>query len=254
MKIVINDATKCKQFQTLFNLLSTICDDVNINIRENEMFIQGMDMGHICLFELNITSAWFDEYNYDKDAPIFGVKLSILSKILSCLGDKQNITIDNKRQDKLNIYFNSEELYKCFEMCLFDFDIEMLEIPNVTYDADITLNSSIINSILSELFSFGSVVEINTTEEYMNFKSKYNTNETQVENRLNISDLEEYAIIEDGNITQEFSLQYLQKIVQFSKLSNEVEINFSEGLPLKFKYNLSDNDNVSIWISPRVNN
>ena len=44
-------------------------------------------------------------------------------------------------------------------------------------------------------------------------------------NRLNISDLEEYAIIEDGNITQEFSLQYLQKIVQFSKLSKIVEIN-----------------------------
>ena len=173
---------------------------------------------------------------------------------MSCLGDKQTITIDNKTQDKLNIYFESEELYKCYEMCLFDFDIEMLEIPNVNYDADIALSSTIINSIISELISFGEVVEINTTEDYMNFKSKYNTMETQVENRLNISDLEEYAIIEDGNIIQEFSLQYLQKIVQFSKLSKIVEINFSEGLPLKFKYNLSEKDYVSIWISPRVEN
>ena len=97
------------------------------------------------------------------------------------------ILLGKYEKDKLNIYFESEELYKCYEMCLFDFDIEMLEIPNVNYDADIALSSTIINSIISEMISFGEVVEINTTEDYMNFKSKYNIMETQVENRLNIS-------------------------------------------------------------------
>ena len=80
MKLVINDATKCKRFQTLFQLLSTICDDVNINVREKEMFIQGMDTGHICLFELTLTSEWFDEFNYEKTNSIYGVKLVFYQK------------------------------------------------------------------------------------------------------------------------------------------------------------------------------
>ena len=38
-------------------------------------------------------------------------------------------------------------------------------------------------------------------------------------------------------------------IVQFSRISKDVDIYISEDYPLKFKYSLGENDNVSIWIS-----
>lgn len=257
MKVVIKRAKKCKQFQILFQLLSSITNEVDIHFKDTGIFIQGMDTGHVCLFELNLKNTWFESYEVENEI-ICGINLTIFHKVLSCWKEGQTITITKTKEDKLNFCFEDEKLSKCFEMGLFDFDIEMLQIPDVEYDVDVNLNSKMINSLISEMDAFGEVVEINCEEDSINFKTKQNIHETQVENKLKMEDLESYSIIEDGSITLDFSLQYLMNIVQFSRISKDVDIYISENYPLKFKYCLDNKEteesenNVCIWISPRI--
>lgn len=257
MEIVIKNAKKCKQFQILFQILSSISNEVDVHFKNNSIFIQGMDSGHVCLFELNLTSTWFEAYNVE-DEIICGINLTIFHKVLSCWKEGQSITITKKKEDKLNFCFEDDKLSKCFEMGLFDFDIEMLQIPDVEYDVDVNLNSKMINSLISEMDTFGEVVEINCEQNNINFKTKQNIHETQVENKLKMEDLESYSIIEDGSISLDFSLQYLMNIVQFSRIAKDVDIYISENYPLKFKYCLDNKltddseNNVCIWISPRI--
>ena len=251
MELTIKNPKHCKQFQILFQLLSSICNEVDIHFKEDKIFIQGMDTGHICLFELNLTKEWFDNYEIENDT-ICGVSLSVFSKVLSCWKEGQVITISQSKEDKLYFCFEDDKLSKSFEMSLFDFDNEMLSIPDVEYDVDVNLNSKLINSLISEMENFGEVLEIHCNEDFINLKTKQNTHQTQVENKLKVSDLESYSIVEDGNIQLDFSLQYLMNIVQFSRISKDVDIYISEDYPLKFKYSLGENDNVSIWISPRI--
>ena len=252
MKVSIEETKKCKQFQILFQLMCSLCEEVNIYFKDDKMFIQGIDTGHICLFELHITKEWFKSYEVDEDQEMFGVNLKILSKVLSCWKEGQTITIDNPKEDKLMFHFESKHLYKGFEMGLFDYDTEILSIPDVEYDVDVTLNSKMFSSLISELDSFGDVVEIHSTNDYINFKTKQNTFQTQVENRLNVFDLEGYSIIEEGNVQVDMSLQYMMNVVQFSRIAKDVDINMSKSYPMKFTYNLTDNDYVSIWVSPRI--
>jgi len=252
MKISVQDTKKCKQFQILFQLMYNLCEEVNMYFKNDKLFIQGMDTGHICLFELHITKEWFKCYEITRDQEVFGVNLKILSKILSCWKEGQTITVDNPKEDKLMFHFESKELYKGFEMGLFDYDTEILSIPDVEYDVDVNLNSKMFSSLISELDSFGDVVEIHSTNDYINFKTKQNTFETQVENRLNVSDLEGYSIIEEEEVKVDMSLQYMLNVVQFSRIAKEVDINMSKNYPMKFTYKLEENDYISIWVSPRM--
>lgn len=254
MKFSISDKTKCKKFCSLFHLSSAICEDVNINISKDRMFIQGMDPAHVCLFELTLEKDWFETFEMGKkeESLVFGVKLKIFSKVLNCWKDDQTITIDNVREDKWRIQFSSESIEKTFEMSLFDFDHELLEIPEVEYDVDTTIKSNLIQELVSEMGEFGEIVEIKCDDENIHFTTKQNISETQVENKLNVEEFESYSIIEDGNVCSDYSLQYLQSIVQFSRISKEVELNISNDYPLRFTYSLGENNKICMWVSPRM--
>ena len=81
----------------------------------------------------------------------FGVKLKIFAKVLNCWKDKQIITIDNVTEDKWRILFSSDSIEKTFEMSLFDFDNQLLEIPDVDYDVDTTIRSNLVQELVSEM-------------------------------------------------------------------------------------------------------
>ena len=109
-----------------------------------------MDPAHVCLFELTLEKDWFETFEMGKKEKslVFGVKLKIFSKVLNCWKDDQTITIDNVREDRWRIQFSSDSIEKTFEMSLFDFDHELLEIPHVEYDVDTTLKSNLIHNWL----------------------------------------------------------------------------------------------------------
>jgi len=247
MKFSVSDKTKCKKFCSLFQLSSAICDDVNIHVSEDKIFIQGMDPAHVCLFEVTIEKDWFETFEMGKEEKslVFGVKQKIFAKVLNCWKDNQTITIDNVTEDKWRILFSCDSIEKTFEMSLFDFDTELLQIPDVDYDVDTSIKSSVIQE-------FGEIVEIRCSDENIHFTTKQNINETQVENKLNVDELESYSIVEEGNVCSEYSLPYLQNIVQFSRVSKEVEMNISNDYPLRFTYSLEGNNKICLWISPRI--
>ena len=254
MKFSVSDKTKCKKFCSLFQLSAGICEDVNINVSKDKIFIQGMDPAHVCLFEVTLEKDWFETFEMGKEEKSlgFGVKLKIFAKVLNCWNDEQTITIDNVKEDRWRIDFSSDSIQKTFEMSLFDFDHETLEIPEVDYDVDTSIKSGLIQELVSEMGEFGEIVEIRCSDENIHFTTKQNINETQVENKLNVDDLESYSIVEEGSVRSEYSLQYLQNIVQFSRVSKEVEMNISNDYPLRFTYSLGDNNKICLWISPRI--
>ena len=65
MKIVISDTTKVKIFATIFRQLKNLVADVNIDLYEDKMYIQGMDVAQACLFELLLQKDWFEEFEVD---------------------------------------------------------------------------------------------------------------------------------------------------------------------------------------------
>ena len=65
MDILLTNKQKIAQFSLIFKNLKNISTDVEMHVSEKGIYIQGMDAGHVCLFEVEIKEYWFDEFNND---------------------------------------------------------------------------------------------------------------------------------------------------------------------------------------------
>ena len=109
MKIQINDKKKKDLFVSLFHILKSCSSTINLSLTSTNMHIQGMDKSHICLFNVILSSQWFDEYKLNNDAKI-SFSSSIFYSIISTKADNQNLHIfmTNETDDQLEIKFETE--------------------------------------------------------------------------------------------------------------------------------------------------
>jgi len=246
MKLVISNSLKANKFSNVFNNLKNFTDALNMHFSEDGLYVQGMDKSHCCLFDLKINHTWFDSYQFDKtnDASKIGISTATIHKVLKSRSDTQAINISySGNPDKLNIHFSNcngetkkSNFNKNVDMPLIDVDGETLSIPHTDYEAEITITSSMMREIVEELAVFNDKLEITLNEDIINFKSSGTEGEMAI--TIKNDDIIEYAIIENGNLKQSYSSKFFKLMTGFNKLSNDVKMGFSQGIPMLMLYSL----------------
>ena len=134
-----------------------------ILVYEQGLYVQGMDSAHVGLFELKLEKDWFDgwkgpdEFHYD-----MGMNCEALSRIMSChnVGQYIEFSFMENSTEEVIIKFEGLGHDKMFELKLIDIDTQLMEIPDVEYDADITMSSKEFNNIMAESEMFGETLSI----------------------------------------------------------------------------------------------
>lgn len=261
MKLVISDPHKVKIFATIFRQLKNMITDVNINIYEDKMYIQGMGSAQACLCELLIQKDWFEEYEVDRPQ-ILGINCETVFKMINCLQDGQKITMFKKlTDDTLSVNFDSisneiKTIEKNFDMRLITIDMDQVEIPEKEYEADIIINSDQFAALITQLGIFGEEIRINCNMETINISSKGDHGRMTVS--IKDDDITEYAIEENEIIDLLFDLKFIQNICAFSKISKEMYIHCSNNTPIKLHYALDEknsvnsNNYVRFFVAPKI--
>ena len=268
MKLIISNSSKAIKFTNIFNNLKNFTETTNMIFSDDGLYIQGMDKTQCCLFELKINNHWFDSYEFDKsnDAEKIGISNSIMHKILNTRRDNQKINISySGNPDKLSIHFLNEdnekneqiktEFNKKIDIPLMDLESQLLSVPNTEYEAEITISSNMMREIVDELSIFNDKLEISLNEENINLKS------SGIEGEMGITikndDIIEYAIVENGNLKQSYSIKFFKLMTGFNKLSSEVKLGFSEVNPMLMLYalepNCSELNYIKFYLAPYIN-
>ena len=238
MEFVLTNKQKTNQFSHIFKNLKNISTDVEMHVKETGIYIQGMDPGHICLFELELKSYWFDEYNFDKPLRL-GIHCELMHKIINCKEEYQNIRLKTTCGEKLYVTLYPREgqsgITKEFELSLIDIDSELLEVPNVDYDADIEIVSQDLANLITQLSVFGKDLNIKCGVNIV-FKGsgELGTMSAIMEEEQIIM----YAVAEDTTVNLTYSMDYLVKFVSFSKLNSTAKMHFGKEYPMKLQYDL----------------
>jgi proliferating cell nuclear antigen PCNA len=254
MKITIREKPKKDLFIALFSTLKNCSTIVNISFEPDKIHIQGMDKSHICLFSVNIRKEWFDEYDIGEDTKIC-IDSNIFHMIISSKNEGLNIVIRLETEDNLNVdLFSAEhskgEFNKYFKIPLADFDYDELELPDVDYDAEFSIESKKICDIVSQMILFGSDINVICSEEKIDLITNGITGEMLV--NIPIDDLNEYSIIEGDIINISYSLNYIHKMCLTNKLSNEVHFSISAEYPMKISYDLGEDSSIVFYIAPKI--
>jgi len=254
MKLVITEKNKVHQLVAIFRHLNGIVTDVNINLKSDSLYIQGMDASHACLIEINIEKEWFDGFEIEEG--VMGVNCGMLFKIIDCWKDGQTITIYSKNYDKLSVDFEGENtLTKRFEIPLMDIDSDVMEIPETEYQVDLCLKSTDFKEIISELSIFNNTLQLNCDEEKVILKAHGDSGTATVE--IKQDDIDEYAVEEDSSLSISYGIKYINAVCAFHKLNKYIYIHSSQNIPIKLQYSLDDEDNngrnfVRFFIAPKI--
>jgi proliferating cell nuclear antigen len=255
MKITINDVAKCDKFVAIFQQLKTLSATLCWQIDEDSITIQGMDQGHVAMFQLVLGNTWFDDYTSNLDISEFHICSNLLAKFLNTRSDHQTIDINlDDSGDKIKIKFKSDnksEFNKSFMLPLIDAEQENLNIPDMEYSAEFSMESKKLNSLIDQLSLMDDVVNIHCDEESIKFTAEGLDGKMDV--YIPHDDIEEYIIEEDASLNVRFSLGYMKKFCQYHKVSDAVEIQISEEYPLMVIYKLNALNYLKFYLAPKIN-
>lgn len=258
MKLVISDKTKKDLFVALFNIIKNCTNTLCVMIDNEKLFIQGMDKSHVCLFDTTLLKDWFDVFEKNtNDANEIYFDPHIFHTIISTKQDSCSIIIhyDNE-PDSLNIDLIANEskskgdFNKFFKIPLINSEYQVMEIPNVEYDADFCISSKKICEISSQMLLFGCDLNIKCYEDKIDLLTNGIAGEMLV--TIPIDDLTEYSIIEGEVINLTYSLSYVSKMCLTNKLSNEIQFFVSKDFPLKINYDLGNASFITFYIAPKL--
>jgi len=239
MELVLTNKQKTNQFSHIFKNLKNISSNVEMHVKQGGIYIQGMDSGHICLFELELKSYWFDEFNFNNKPITLGINCELMHKIINCKEEHQNIRLKTTNGEKLFVTLSPREgqngITKKFELPLIDIECDLLEVPNVDYDADIEIVSQELSNLISQLSLFGRDLNVNCGENIV-FKGSGELGTMSAimeEDQICL-----YAIAEESEIDLTYNMDYLCKMVSFSKLNAVTKLHFGKEYPMKLQYDL----------------
>lgn len=256
MKVALVNKEKIDMFIALFQLLKGCTSAVTLRFDSNKLYIQGMDKAHVCLFDITIYANWFDKYE-NEDAVEVAVDCNCINAIISRIQDGNILELyyDAEDPDKLNINLINDENVKgdynrYFKIPLIDLESELLEVPNVDYDAELTINCKKLIDLTSQLIIFGDALNIKCSEELLELSANGDMGEMKV--NIDIDDLKEFAICEGEVINLSYSLNYVHKMCLTNKLVANVELSISGSYPMRIKYDLGNESNVMFYLAPKV--
>jgi proliferating cell nuclear antigen PCNA len=260
MKIVFASARRVQQFATIIANLKNFTDNVCIYIRPTGLYIQCMDDSHCALFEAELNAEWFKEYNYlpETDQSCIGINIGILNKVLNTWNESHTLIIELEPDcDKLSVNFvknndNDGNFDKFFELSLVDIEYELMDVKSFETLVDLTVESKIFCTLISNLMLFNDVLKFTFNEE--NVECASSGTDGSMKASISVTDVIEYAIPESTTLVQEYSLRYVQLMCQFNKLSSEMHMGFGETMPMIMKYILNEEDQsfACIHLAPKI--
>ena len=254
MKLVLNDKTKKEVFIALFQSLKFCTSTISITFNDDNVFIQGMDKSHVCMFEANISSSWFNDYaRNSNDSKSISFDSQVFYTIISTKHDGHSIEIHYQGEPDtlcIDLIAQKGEFSKFFKIPLVEFDYEIMTVPTVEYDAEFSISSKKIYDITSQMLTFGDNINVKCGDEQIDLITNGMSGEMLV--TIPIDDLTEYSVNEGENVTLAYSLSYVHKMCLTNKLSNEIQFSLSKDYPMKLKYDLGETSTLEFYIAPKI--
>lgn len=276
MNIVIKNPIKADIFVSLFQYISKFTENMNLMFEKDRFYMQTINTSHVVILEICLPKEWFDVYEIVEGSLNIGVNTALFYKVLKKREKTQQIQIqyNGKVDDRLQFFFTTcsteielenksedkkarkdEDLIfdKDFEIPLIDIEEELLSIPSMDYQAELSLSTDKFANLIGQLKDFGETLEIECSEDKITLSAHSSENGKMI-TRILIEDLTEFAIEENEKIQMEFALKYLYDICLYQKISKTIEIKISKDFPMRILYPLGSEQDATFlfYLAPKM--
>jgi len=222
------------------DIISELVTEVRIKFSEFGLSIVAIDPANVAMVGFKIPRSAFSQFEAGDE--IIGVNLDNLKQILKRCGSHSSLVLE-KRENLLEIKIH-DKIKRNFTLGLIEIDSEEKEIPNLEYSSKIEIDSGDLVASIDDCAVVGDACSFIIKEGKFIIEAK----------GLNSARSEfsgDEAKIKAEDCKARYSLDYLQKFMKGSRLTNKTILQFANDHPLRIDFRGEHLELVFI-LAPRV--
>ncbi|KAJ2439950.1 hypothetical protein IWW46_004209, partial [Coemansia sp. RSA 2440] len=144
-----------------------------------------------------------------------------------------------------------------FNLKLMDIDIDSVDVPDMDYQATVTMSAQEFARIVRDLMSIGDAVTIDATKQGVRFSANGDDGNGSILLRhKKLIDEEGSSSTTTVDITEpvnhSLALKYLANFAKAAPLTDSVTINLIEDAPVMFEFKISDMGHIRFYLAPQI--
>ena len=265
-----------RYFCDTIDAVSQVLKMGNISVRDDGLYVSGMDDLHVSLIKLEIEKDDFELFS--KTGPVnLGINFEEFVKLLKTSSGRGKLSlIYNESSPKLEIIFENEGLKRKYGFMLLDIEIEDLEVPSIDYHLELEISTKVLSNMINSVIATGAEeITFYIKDKQLTTYSKGDISETEFvfdkitgyenETKLKISPNKKnsqvtsakkkiYELIScEGEFSVTVGISILKNSNKANTLTEFVTINMIKDNPIRLDYNLNDDGSIIYYyISPKL--
>tara|TARA_Y100000310_G_scaffold342276_1_gene444805 strand:+ start:999 stop:1742 length:744 start_codon:yes stop_codon:yes gene_type:complete len=238
-----------KYLKDSIGIISELVNEAKFKITPDAMELIAMDPANVAMVIFKLLSSCFTEYDVKQDTEL-SLDLGNLKQILRRAGANDMLSMEIV-ENRLKLQLKGKST-RTFSLPLIDTEDKEQKVPDLTFPASVKTNTSIFNNAIED---------VDIVAESITFEADKTTFTLNGESDLSNANImipadEDTAITLEGEekVKSKYSVEYLKKIMDASKLTDNVSIQFNKDYPLKLDYIVVDKLQLSFILAPRVEN
>ena len=230
-----------KLFSEIIGIISELVLEVRIKINKQGMSILAIDPANVAMVSFKLPASAFSEFQVE-NPEVLGVSLDNLKAVLRRCSARSILTLQRQENElKIEII---DKIKREFNLALIDIETEEKQIPSLDFASKIEMSSTDFAEAVEDCSVVSdSCLFVSEPSKFMiKGKGSLNSFKSEFTDEINIQAQEAHS---------KYSLEYLQKIIKATKITEKVIINFSTDYPLKLEFN-TDLIRLSFILAPRV--
>ena len=233
-----------KLFSEIISIISELVLEVRLRVNKEGVSILAIDPANVAMVLFKLPSNAFSEFEVESEE-VLGVSLENLKAVLRRV-KPGSVLVITREENELKLLIK-DKITKEFNLALIDVEGEEKKMPNLEFVSKIEMNGSDFSegiedcSVVADSCSFITEPDkfiIKAKGSLNSFKSEFSSDELNIQAQTAHS---------------KYSLEYLQKIIKATKITDKVIINFSDDYPLKLEFSTPFVE-LSFILAPRVEN
>ena len=221
-------------------LISELVMEVRLKVGEFGLSVTAMDPANVAMVNFKLPKSAFSQFEVDSE--VLGVNLDNFKRILKRCGTKSSLILE-KKENVLEIRIEDRIMRK-FSLGLIEIEAEDKEMPSLEFSSRVELNSGDLIDSVEDCAVVADACSLIIQDGKFIIEAK----------GLNSARSEfsgDEANIRAEDCKARYSLEYLQKFVKASKLTEKTVLNFATDHPLRMDLK-SEHWEMNFILAPRV--
>lgn len=238
-----------KYLKDSISIISDIVNEAKFTVGSNGLELVAMDPANVAMVVFKLLPPAFLEYQVDNSSDLC-INLSNLKQVLRRVNPTDTLTLETV-DNKLKITLKGSST-RSFHLPLLEIDDKEQKIPSLNFIANIETESSVLNNAVEDCDIVAEAVSLIASNDKFAVSGEGDLSTAHV--KLEANDFTKVLVNSEDNISSKYSIEYLKKMMQASKLADRVSISFSRDYPLKLDYKTPDRVSMEFILAPRVEN